>query len=236
MSTKLSDVAKAICDRHGYTYISYEGCGTFKETFCVSDVDGEKFALKIYKSDARDEREMREIDAMQRCVHPNVAKFHSLAQFTYSGAEHMYIIEEFIGGGTLTDKLKTGQMSLAAVGHLGSQLIDAIGHIASHNLIHRDIKPDNILFREDMQTPVIVDFGLVRDLGATSQHLFDYLVYIFVAWILLLEIFPTINEYLLEYILLDSLCSSHSPSISNFLRSAQKRKFLCIQDNDNACQ
>jgi serine/threonine protein kinase len=46
--------------------------------------------------------------------------------------------------------------------------VSAVAHIASQDLVHRDIKPDNIIFRADGATPVIVDFGLVRDLVRTS--------------------------------------------------------------------
>jgi serine/threonine protein kinase len=50
----------------------------------------------------------------------------------------------------------------------GAQLVSAVAHIASHELVHRDLKPENILFRADGVTPVIVDFGIVRDLVDTS--------------------------------------------------------------------
>jgi serine/threonine protein kinase len=43
-----------------------------------------------------------------------------------------------------------------------------LSHIAGLRLVHRDIKPDNVMLRQNGVTPVIVDFGLVRDLSAVS--------------------------------------------------------------------
>ncbi len=51
---------------------------------------------------------------------------------------------------------------------MGAQLIAAIAHIAELHLVHRDIKPDNIMFRSHGTTPVLTDFGVVRDLSDSS--------------------------------------------------------------------
>lgn len=105
---------------------------------------------------------------MQRCQHPNIARFLSLHDFSDGGQTFFYSMEEFLGGGSLGDRLKQGLLEIDACRAIGRQLINALGHIAGLGLVHRDLKPDNIMFREDRQTPVIVDFGLVRDLSASS--------------------------------------------------------------------
>jgi len=61
-----------------------------------------------------------------------------------------------------------GQLDVIRCLSVGSQLVDALGHIACLNLVHRDIKPGNIIFRSDGSTPVLSDFGVVRDLSDSS--------------------------------------------------------------------
>lgn len=80
----------------------------------------------------------------------------------------MYSLEEFLSGGSLSEKLKKGTICIKQFHSIGDCLISALSHISSHGLVHRDIKPDNIMFRDDEKTPVIVDFGLVRDLNSES--------------------------------------------------------------------
>ena len=169
MSTPpLDDVAKALCQAHGYTLQRAAGHGAFKQTFLVQQADGTEVALKIYPPDAFDERSERETEAMLRCSHPNIAKLAEIATFDFGGQTHKYTLEEFISGGTLTERLRTqGLMSAADVKALAVPLIAAIANIASNGLVHRDLKPDNIMLRAD-GSPVIVDFGLVRTLNRAS--------------------------------------------------------------------
>jgi serine/threonine protein kinase len=55
-------------------------------------------------------------------------------------------------------------------GYYSPNLLDPCSSVSSfsHDLVHRDLKPDNIMFQEDGVTPMVVDFGLVRDLSSTS--------------------------------------------------------------------
>jgi serine/threonine protein kinase len=105
---------------------------------------------------------------MQRCSHPNIGRLSAIAGFYHDGIEYLLSAEEFLSGGTLTARLRRGLLRMDELRRFGTQLVSAVAHIASHDLVHRDIKPDNILFRIDDITPVIIDFGLVRDLVGTS--------------------------------------------------------------------
>jgi serine/threonine protein kinase len=64
--------------------------------------------------------------------------------------------------------LAGGPLSPPDVRTLATALVDAVGHISSLGLVHRDLKPDNIMFRSPGGPPVVVDFGLVRDLRQSS--------------------------------------------------------------------
>jgi serine/threonine protein kinase len=144
------------------------GAGAFKETFHVILATGEPQALKVYQPGFSPERTSRELSAMQRCCHPNIGRLSAIVGFYHEGVEYLLSLEEYLSGGTLTARLNRGLLCEPEAWTTGRQLVSAITHIASLELVHRDIKPDNILFRADAITPVIVDFGLVRDLVRTS--------------------------------------------------------------------
>lgn len=163
----LEEIARAICSGRELTFQKKLGEGAFKEVFLVTTAAKEPKALKILKPGLASERTEREVEAMTRCRHANIAKLETVATFTYSSVQYTYLVEEFIGGGTLDELLQKGHLSRDALLPLGAPLIDAVGHVASNDLVHRDIKPANILFRRADQ-PVLVDFGLVRDLRKSS--------------------------------------------------------------------
>jgi serine/threonine protein kinase len=105
---------------------------------------------------------------MKRCSHPNVAALLELSTIAVAGTSYDYLIEPFMAGGSLDNRISKGRLNRDEVLTFGAALIDAVGHIAAHNLVHRDIKPANIMFAEDHGAPVLGDFGIVRDLGKES--------------------------------------------------------------------
>ena len=84
------------------------------------------------------------------------AYFQSEGQF--------YVVQELIEGQTLTAKVQQqGLFSESAVRELLVNLLPVLEYIHSKRIIHRDIKPDNIILRDRDSKPVLIDFGAVRE-------------------------------------------------------------------------
>ncbi len=165
--SEIDHVARCACESKRYALIGFVAAGAFKRTYHARLTTGESVAMKVYQPGFSQERTMREIQAMQKCSHPGVASLRDLFTYDVSGQTYMVTLEEFLPDGTLASRLQNGHLlSPEEVAGLARELGAAIAHVASMELVRRDIKPENIMFRGT--TPVIVDFGLVRDLGATS--------------------------------------------------------------------
>jgi len=170
MSTdpQLQAVAQAICAHRGLVLGPEVGEGAFKHTFHVHTSSGEPRALKVYRRLGANARTQREVDAITRCTHPGVVRFELIDAWHDGGKEYVYSLEEYLAGGTLTARTNKAQLSVVDLRALAVGLVDAVAHIAGLDLVHRDLKPDNIMFRVSGGPPVIVDFGLVRDLSQSS--------------------------------------------------------------------
>jgi serine/threonine protein kinase, bacterial len=75
-----------------------------------------------------------------------------------------YLVQEYIQGETLTQSVqRQGPWPETAVQTLLLQLLPVLASIQSHSIIHRDIKPDNIIIRQSDRLPVLIDFGAVKE-------------------------------------------------------------------------
>lgn len=166
MTDELKSAASRFCDKAGLSLHAQVGEGAFKLTFLVTDSTNNPFALKVFKPGARSERSVREINALQTCNHPGIAKLLSIAETVSDGDKYLVQLEEFCAGRTLQEKVISSRDELIEI---AIKLNAALAHIAGLGLVHRDIKPENLMFRDEAKrTPVIVDFGLVRNLHDTS--------------------------------------------------------------------
>lgn len=149
--------------------IEFVGKGGFKETFRLVDQSNNEYALKIIDPNLKNSIRLdRELKILSKFDCPLISKLYEYGVFIDSTSEsYYYIIEEFLGGGTLTGKLNSGITRDETI-QLGIKLTEVLIYINSHNIVHRDIKPENILFRKPSADPVIVDFGIARDLNDIS--------------------------------------------------------------------
>ncbi|WP_168191173.1 protein kinase domain-containing protein [Picosynechococcus sp. PCC 11901] len=81
-----------------------------------------------------------------------------------AGAKEFYLIQEWIEGVTLQDALQyEGPWSSADVKKWLLEILPVLDFIHSQGLVHRDIKPDNIILRKGDRQPVLIDFGAVKE-------------------------------------------------------------------------
>lgn len=162
-------IAQEICASVGAELEAERGAGSFKNVYRITLPDGEVAALKLVRSPSASPRVQREIEAGRRTDHPSIASLLEVGTHEFGGDNYTYYFEELLEGGSLADRLERGAtLSENEVLDLGRPLLEALAHLSDLGLVHRDIKPANIMFRASGSRPVLVDFGLVRDLEATS--------------------------------------------------------------------
>lgn len=108
----------------------------------------------------------------EAAVLDEVGKWHSqipslYAYFVLQG--QFYLVQEWIDGEPLFVSERR-RWSQEKVRQLLIDLLDAIAHIHRKNIIHRDIKPDNIILRTSDQLPCLIDFGAVKELMTTVME------------------------------------------------------------------
>ena len=101
---------------------------------------------------------MNEIKVMREMDHDNIIKLREV----YETDNSLYMVMDLINGGQLLSILKSGKkLPIGICKHILHQLLEAIDHIHSKNIMHRDIKPQNILIKNKEKLDIsLVDFGL----------------------------------------------------------------------------
>ena len=96
--------------------------------------------------------------------HPNIVTVYDVV----SSDQGDFISMEYLGNGSLSDRLAVGLTIPQGLSIL-AKLASALDAAHAHGVVHRDITPDNVLFR-DADTPVLTDFGIARRISADSQR------------------------------------------------------------------
>ncbi|AFZ14793.1 serine/threonine protein kinase [Crinalium epipsammum PCC 9333] len=112
------------------------------------------------------ERFQREAAILEQLGDVNTQIPHLYAYFEADG--HFYLIQQWIEGETLSQKVQQqGVLPENDVRDILISLLPVLDYIHSHRIVHRDIKPDNIIFRRQDQKPILIDFGAVKETMAT---------------------------------------------------------------------
>jgi serine/threonine protein kinase/tetratricopeptide (TPR) repeat protein len=127
---------------------------------------GDDLAIKALREEFSEHatlrrRFAREARAASSLSHPNIAGIHA---FKSDSEGRLYIVMELIEGPPLSDAIRTG-LSPRSLLELADQLLAGLAHAHARGVIHRDLKPDNVLLAdatlpESLGTPKLVDFGI----------------------------------------------------------------------------
>jgi serine/threonine protein kinase len=117
------------------------------------------------------ERFNLEARLVARLSHPNIVTVHDASE--QNG--HLYIVMQLVSGGTLKHRLdqlllQRKMMETLEVVQIFSQLADALSYAHEQGIIHRDIKPVNVLLDRSGR-PILSDFGIAKVLAATNEGL-----------------------------------------------------------------
>jgi serine/threonine protein kinase len=147
-----------------YRVDSLIGVGGMGRVYRGADANGQLVAIKLIRKDlARDvifrKRFEREARIAQRIVNRHVVPV--LATGEHDGVP--YMAQRFIPGGSLEDRLRRqGRLSIEDALRIAAQVAAGLSALVADGLVHRDMKPANVLLDEDGRAS-ITDFGLAKD-------------------------------------------------------------------------
>lgn len=159
-----------------YLIESLIGVGGMANVYKGCDVrTGNQIAVKVLKEEFLDNEELvrrfkNESKAISILNHPNIVKVYDVSVTD----QLQYIVMEYIDGITLKEYLKqrNGALTWKEVVHFATQVLSALDHAHSKGIVHRDVKPQNIMLQADGSIKMM-DFGIARFSRAQSQTVSD---------------------------------------------------------------
>jgi formylglycine-generating enzyme required for sulfatase activity/tRNA A-37 threonylcarbamoyl transferase component Bud32 len=156
-------------DKGKYTITGILGGGGFGSTYTATNKKGETFAIKTLNTQQQTNKTIAEFTSLQvkfvnealrlaKCPHPHIVQIHEVVE--YKGL--MGMVMEYIQGQNLAELVEDkGPISQQQALKIMEQIGAALTLVHSQELLHRDIKPHNIMLRRDGKA-VLIDFGLAR--------------------------------------------------------------------------
>lgn len=157
---------------HFYKVSKVLGKGAFGVVYeCISKKTGEELAVKVIRKRHFSEKQishcLQEADLLSTLHHPNIVKYHG-AQVTES---FIFLEMELLKGGSLKELIHQGSLPEKNCAKIMKYLFSAVAYLHRQNVLHRDIKPDNIMFgnSKDSSSLKITDFGLSTKFSIEQQ-------------------------------------------------------------------
>jgi len=163
-----------------YRLIQVLGQGGFGRTYLAEDLGrfNEGCALKEFVpqpgvdhfSDKATQLFQREAAILYQIQHPQIPQFRA----TFEQDQRLFLVQDYVDGTTYRDLLDQRRQqgmvfSEAEVRQFLKQMLPVLAHIHAKGIIHRDISPDNIMQRRHDQLPMLIDFGVVKEVVTRIQ-------------------------------------------------------------------
>ncbi len=172
----MSDTLEGIILGGKYKILRRLGRGGMAEVYLAHQENlGRDVAIKLMHSFLASEQDFlhrfkREARAMAAMNHPNIVGVYD---FDVYGESTYYLVMEYISGGTLKEKLadlaeRGERLSLETAVQIGVEVASALEYAHQRNMIHRDVKPANIMLNETGHA-ILTDFGIVKLVGGQSM-------------------------------------------------------------------
>ena len=154
-----------------YKIVEFLGGGGMSNVYLAEDlILNRKVAVKMIHIAPHEKEEMirrfeREVHNTSRLSHENIVNVIDVGE----NNEYFYLVMEYIEGPTLSEYIKThGPLSIETAINFAEQILDGIQHAHEAGIVHRDIKPQNILV-DRHKTLRILDFGIAKALSETAM-------------------------------------------------------------------
>lgn len=159
-----------------YELVEAAGRGGMGEVWRATDRElGRTVAVKVLPPELTRHEEFRvrfrrEARIVASLNHRNVAVLHDVGEDTTDGETTPFLVMEFIEGRTLTDVLADGPFTVERALAVGRDIADALAHSHAQGLIHRDVKPSNVMLTSEGAIKVL-DFGIAKVVAETTTRL-----------------------------------------------------------------
>jgi serine/threonine protein kinase len=146
------------------------GRGGMAAVYLAQDLVLERqVAIKVLPPDMTRDAQLvarfqQEAKTAARLDHPSIIPIHRVE----NEAGLVYIVMKYVSGQSLEDLLDRGPLPIHHVRHILGEAALALGHAHRRHIVHRDVKPANIMLEEDGRV-VLTDFGISKALQATTQ-------------------------------------------------------------------
>lgn len=157
-----------------YRILQRLGAGGMGEVYKAKDLRLHRYvALKLllpgsHVGEEARQRFLREAQAASALNHPNIATIYEIDEVERHGERNSFIVMEYVPGQPLNEFARGREFTVAEVLEIVMPITDALAEAHSRGIVHRDVKPSNIIVGENRRVKVL-DFGLAKFLPPSGE-------------------------------------------------------------------